>query len=152
MMHHAVHGGQAKPKRAIYRALTISQPFAALIADGEKWVENRTWGTTLAIHAGSGTQYMTRRQLRGYTTGAVVAVADLVAVFRLSYLQECNREMRFLDTRLTVGEILDHEHTEGPFCWLLRNVRKLREPVKRGGMMGLWFWAAPWGESEAATR
>lgn len=42
------------------KALTISQPFAKLIADGEKFVENRGWPThyrgRLAIHAGLGTQ------------------------------------------------------------------------------------------------
>jgi len=49
------------------KALTISQPFASLIASGSKFVENRTWPTSyrgpLAIHAGKGTQYMTRREM-----------------------------------------------------------------------------------------
>jgi len=49
------------------KALTISQPYASLIASGEKWVENRSWPTgyrgPLAIHAGKGTQYLDRREL-----------------------------------------------------------------------------------------
>jgi len=49
------------------KALTISQPYASLIASGEKWVENRTWATRyrgpLAIHAGRGTQYLSRDEL-----------------------------------------------------------------------------------------
>lgn len=40
------------------KALTISQPYASLIARGEKFVENRRWPTPyrgpLAIHAGKG--------------------------------------------------------------------------------------------------
>lgn len=47
------------------KALTISQPFASLIASGEKWIENRIWYTSyrgpLAIHAGKGLQYLSRQ-------------------------------------------------------------------------------------------
>lgn len=50
------------------KALTISQPYASLIANGEKWIENRRWETLyrgkLAIHAGKGTQYLDRDELR----------------------------------------------------------------------------------------
>jgi len=71
------------------KALTISQPFASLIASGEKWIENRRWETKyrgpLAIHAGKGTQYLDRAQLAGYPAG-VVAVANLAACFRLADL------------------------------------------------------------------
>ena len=68
---------------AIIKALTISQPYASLIARGEKWIENRHWPTNyrgrLAIHAGKGTQYLSPTQLRGYPTGCVLATAELVA-------------------------------------------------------------------------
>jgi activating signal cointegrator 1 len=67
-------------------ALTISQPFAELICTGEKCVENRTWETLyhgpLAIHAGKGTQYLSRRELAGYPTGCVVAVAGHVGAVK----------------------------------------------------------------------
>ena len=47
------------------KALTVSQPYASMIGP-EKWVENRRWYTPyrgrLAIHAGKGTQYLTRWQ------------------------------------------------------------------------------------------
>ncbi len=52
------------------KALTISQPYASLIASGEKWIENRTWPTAhrgkLAIHAGVGTQYLNKSELAKY--------------------------------------------------------------------------------------
>ena len=44
------------------KAITILQPFATLIASGEKHFETRSWKTDyrgpLLIHAGKGTQYM----------------------------------------------------------------------------------------------
>jgi hypothetical protein len=38
--------------------------------------------------------------------------------------------------------VLDHPHTEGPWCWVLRDVRKLDEPVPCSGKQGLWDWDA----------
>ena len=60
-------------------ALTVSQPYASMIADGAKWIENRHWETRyrgpLAIHAGKGTQYLERKQLAEYPSG-VLAVCQ----------------------------------------------------------------------------
>lgn len=131
------------------KALTISQPFAELIAKGEKWVENRYWGTTyrgpLAIHAGSGTQYMTWKELQigGHTTGAIIAVAELVACQQLNVLRAMSvlRATR-LDSRFgpySVADVLNHEHTEGPWVWVLANVRRI-EPVRCPGQRSLWDW------------
>jgi hypothetical protein len=59
------------------KALTIFQPFAAMIATGAKFVENRSWETRyrgpLAIHAGKGTQYLTAAELREVPHGGFVA-------------------------------------------------------------------------------
>jgi activating signal cointegrator 1 len=129
------------------KALTISQPWASLIADGRKWVENRTWFTgyrgPLAIHAGKGTQYLTRAELKGYPTGCIIAVAELVACVRFDLLQrKCDLgdstwAWAFGSTRITPEDIRDHEYTEGPWCWVLNGVRKIK-PVQVKGAMGLW--------------
>lgn len=135
------------------KALTISQPFASLIASGEKWVENRSWFCRhrgpLAIHAGKGTQYLTRTQLRRFPTGAVVAVADVVACLLLETAREGTaravqpREVQLLEAAgLTLEELLAHEHAEGPYCIVLANVRRLAEPVPCRGKQGLWDWPA----------
>jgi len=130
------------------RALTISQPFASLIASGEKWVENRVWATDyrgeLAIHAGKGTQYCNRRELSKYPTGCVIAVADLVACVYHHAVE--NRDPGPCDRLLMAGVdpqvFLDHEHTEGPWCWVLRNVRRVG-PIPARGAQGLWEWERP---------
>lgn len=124
------------------KALTISQPYASLIASGEKFVENRRWETLyrgpLAIHAGKGTQYLDKRELAAYPSGCVVAVAELISCMNIGTLRRIPRHQEIAAYRMTAGELLDHEHTEGPFCWILANVRELITPIPYKGAQGLW--------------
>lgn len=130
------------------KALTISQPYASLIADGSKWIENRTWPTNyrgpLAIHAGLGTQYMTKKalQLSGLPYGSVVAVAELQSCQKLRTIRNMAGIINALTNRIdgsnrTWEEADEHEHAEGPYCWILGNVRKI-EPIEARGAQGLW--------------
>ena len=133
------------------KALTVSQPFASMIADGEKRVENRIWSTNyrgpLAIHAGTGSQYLAPRQLGLYPMGCVVATCELIAcverivVRRFQETPHAIPDFRDLAwTEEDVTGLLDDKHTEGPWLWVLANVRKLSEPVSATGKRGLWEW------------
>ncbi len=126
------------------KALTISQPFASMIADGVKWVENRHWGTPyrgpLAIHAGKGTQYLDGEDLAEYPTGCVVATAVLAACIRIETLRQHSPDQRVPAAGKTVREILDHAHTEGPWCWVLTKICKLQRPIPARGAQGRWDW------------
>lgn len=127
------------------KALTISQPYASLIADGFKFVENRKWRTNyrgwIAIHAGLGTQYLTRRELCDYPIGCIVGIAKLETIESLEDLQ---RLMAVSWSRpvggRAVGEIIEHAYTEGPECWILGDRFKLdfHEKINCRGMQGLW--------------
>lgn len=131
------------------KAITVQQPYASFIANGLKWVENRTkrhpwWNYRglLAIHAGQGTRYMTAAAVAQMPHG-IVAVGWLEAVLDLSELRkECRiplrRESLVFGSIRTAKEILDHEHTEGPICLVLRTVRKLSSPIPCSGRLGLW--------------
>lgn len=123
------------------KALTISQPYASLIASGEKWVENRAWGTDyrgpLAIHAGKGTQYLDKQQLAEYPTSQIVAVCDLVACISIAGPRRWDRSTVLADG-ITVDDVFKHMHTEGPWCWVLKHVRRLPSGVWCRGMQGLW--------------
>lgn len=126
------------------KTLTISQPYAELIRSGEKFVENRRWYTAhrgqLAIHAGRGLQYLTKEQLAKYTVGAIVATCELVACLRLEDLRnEPDKDIEIEGTRFTIGQLLNHQYTEGPYLWVLDNVQSI-EPVYISGMQGLWSW------------
>lgn len=132
------------------KAITISQPFASLIASGDKWIENRTWPTRyrgpIAIHAGKGSQYLSKAALAELPTGVVLAIADLAACVELKDIRSIdNRHLRHTaipGTRKTWFDALHHEHAEGPWCWILENVRKIK-PEPATGKQGLWEWRQP---------
>lgn len=125
------------------QALTICQPYAELIARGEKRVENRTWSTPyrgpLAIHAGK-----SRKWLTTYSPlpdrmdfGAVIAVAWLAACVSKRYVEA----PRIGDHRWDwLGH---HEHATGPWLWVLENVYRLDEPALCRGKQRLWEWEPP---------
>ena len=133
------------------KALTLSQPNASLVADGEKFVENRSWETKycglLAIHAGKGTQYMKKREIleADLPFGQVVAIAELqgcvdLAKVRTWQRRDWGRSELGLPAWLSVNKFLAHEHTEGPWCWIFGNVRKLAQPIDAIGAQGIWNW------------
>ena len=121
------------------KALTICQPYAELIARGEKVVENRTWPTAyrgpLAIHAGKSRAWLDasdEEKYRNMAFVAIVATADLVACLpRLYPADPYNWPDRW-------RHLADHAHANGPWCFVLENVRRLAAPVPCRGMLGLW--------------
>lgn len=128
------------------QALTISQPFATLIAEGHKWVENRTWPTRyrgdLAIHAGKGQQYLNKNEIAKFPTGCVIAIARLAAVVELSWAMdqfEGGFDGRIEGSTKSVVDLVMHQHSEGPWCWILEDVRAI-DPVPVRGSQGLWTW------------
>ncbi len=128
------------------KAITISQPYASLIASGAKWVENRIWETSyrgpIAIHAGQGRQYLGKCELKagGYPTGKVIAIANLVACVSIAMIMEeaddANPERPF-GLPWTWQEIARHSHCSGPWCWILANVRAI-EPIDVRGAQRIW--------------
>lgn len=120
------------------KAITIQQPYAHLIAIGEKRVENRTWPTNhrglIAIHAGKGKDYLDRvSELRfpDMPFGAVEAVALLVGCVRFENVGRYAKETgRFW--------LVEHEHVEGPWCWVLEVVKLVSPPIPYKGSQGLW--------------
>jgi hypothetical protein len=131
----------------IMKALTISQPFASLIASGEKWIENRRWPTSyrgeLAIHAGKGLQYLDKEELAEYPSSCVIAVAKLVAcvtheaIRAKAHAHSSERNLAIPGTSKTWVETFLDPHTEGPWCWILEDVRTI-EHVPMRGAQGLW--------------
>jgi activating signal cointegrator 1 len=129
------------------KALTISEPYASMIANLEKFVENRFWSTPyrglLADHAGKGTQYLTKEELKKYPTGCIVAVTTLSACVSYQLVKRKASDRKTANeiipgTRKTWRQVYDHPHTEGPQCWIVENVVKLPEPIPCKGAQGLW--------------
>lgn len=107
------------------RALTIWQPWASLIAKGDKRIENRDYppfstivGERIAIHAGKQWDHRSLATDGGadLPRGAVVATAVLV------------------------GHVTESDDAFfcGPFGWLLEDIRKVDPPVPCRGYQGAW--------------
>lgn len=138
------------------KAITIKQPWATLIALGEKKFETRSWGTKyrgkLAIHAGKSVDkdacedswiksvlaehgITTWKQL---PTGVVLATTELIGCHKVS--------LGVGSVVCTSGPIiqgLEYEfgdYTEGRFAWELSNLQVLQESVPAKGQLSLWNW------------
>lgn len=119
------------------KALTVCQPYAELIANGDKPIENRTWPTKyrgpLAIHAGKSKAWLeSHADAHDFVFGAVVAVADLVACLPLIYPADGENWPE------PWRHLAQHHHANGPWCWVLSHVRRLSSPIPCRGAQGLW--------------
>lgn len=142
------------------KALTLTQPWATLVAIGAKHIETRSWSTNyrgaLAIHAAKGWKredmefaldYPCRGELikakvetlADLPRGAVVAIAQLTDVKRI-----CDTlSNRLMPWDLYSGVVEEPErafgdYSDGRFAWLLEDVRPLPEPIYASGALGLW--------------
>lgn len=122
-----------------YRVLSLTQPWASLVADGWKRIETRSWQTSwrgrLLIHATArpDQEFSRKWWVEGFVEkdlplGAIVAVCDLVDI-------SPTEDLRY--------NIDDFEHQFGDygfnrFGWHLRNVTALATPVPCKGAQGLW--------------
>lgn len=141
------------------KALTLTQPWASLVAFGLKRFETRSWHTNyrgpLAIHAAKGLPAAARRLFRTepfasdvracgyapkecsmvpwrdtYPLGYIVATCRLVEVRRIGDFEPPNeRERVYGDWR------------PGRYAWELADVRGLEVPVRVNGALGLWEWS-----------
>lgn len=132
------------------KALTIWQPWASLIAWGEKRYETRSWAPAhrgpLAIHASiqdatvhlipQNFQYMKAFERAGVSWeealpgGVVLCTVDLVDVVRVETLRG----------KISQAEEQFGDYSAGRFAWRLENVRLLERPISARGLQGLWEW------------
>jgi len=133
------------------KALSLTQPWATLIAVSAKQYETRSWGTQyrgpLAIHASKGfpryaiqaclTQPFSRvlyeagiRYPAQLPLGCIVAVCELESCVRTEFASRI-----ISDQEKAFGD-----YTPGRWAWVLKHVRKLDTPVPARGSLGLWDW------------
>lgn len=143
------------------KGLTLTQPWATLVALEAKGIETRSWSTPyrgpVAIHAAKGLgsvggaaglcqfwwcePFHSVLAEAGYTAeldrdlprGLIVAVCELDNVIPTSMMQ-------VEDASVAIGfnERAFGDYAPGRFAWSLRNVRALAEPIECRGALGLW--------------
>jgi hypothetical protein len=150
------------------KALTLTQPWATLVAIGAKQIETRSWRASyrgpLAIHAAKGlgpiyseANLMGRCRSEPFRSallaagflrtlvlprGAIVAVCNLVGIIKTSAFEE-SRTQYYDYPRgwtLTEQERAFGDYSPGRYAWLLADIRALPEPILAKGALGLWEW------------
>ena len=148
----------------IYKAITILEPWASLIACGAKKVETRSWPTKyrgpIAIHAAKSIkawhlnyaqeepfwsalamQHNITQGKNGirYNPGCVIAIAELKYCLKINeshvhYLKE--DQANGVNNEYAFGD-----YTLGRYAWVLANVRRI-EPIPAKGLQRIWNWEA----------
>ena len=127
------------------KALTLTQPWATLVAEGTKRIETRGWSTPyrgpILIHAAKGypaeaedfavaLHHRQPRTLRTYPgdlpRGAFVARANLDTIIRTIAVVASAEELELGDYR------------PGRFAWFLSDIVPIDPPVPWRGALGLW--------------
>jgi hypothetical protein len=151
------------------KVITIRQPWATLIALGEKKFETRSWQTKyrgpLAIHASKKGDFEAffRPEIKealekhgieyfeDLTTGAIIAIGELVDCYRIE-------EKETTGARLSNGEyVCDEEfmfgdYGVGRFAWKLEDAIELTKPVPAKGKLSLWEYEGDLFETSKSTN
>ncbi|WP_200889613.1 DUF1643 domain-containing protein [Cohnella kolymensis] len=142
------------------KVITVIQPWATLIALGEKRYETRSWDTrhrgAIAIHAskkvdkriGMEEPFFSVLGRHGYTahnlpTGVIIAKCRLAASMQV-VRNGGDHAILDIGRRLIYGnELAFGDYTEGRFAWDLVNVEMLKEPIPAKGQLSLWNYRMP---------
>lgn len=157
------------------RVLSLTQPWASLVAWGEKAIETRSWSTPyrgpLAIHASSSFPMEAREICRlrifreslegrgidvdrlsrprsGYQPlplGRIVALCALVEIHRTAFIRERIGEVMENGIAFTMKERNFGDFEPGRFAWVLADVQMLKNPIPYRGALGL---REVWGREE----
>lgn len=126
------------------RAISLTEPYASLIAVGAKRIETRSWMSRyrgpLAIHAAKSVDEASVEVFAGFASmekyridwdnlpsGAIVAVVELL---------DCERITR--ENAPPIPELVFGDYDPGRWAWKLGEPRRLVEPVPCRGALGLW--------------
>ena len=126
---------KSREKISELKALSIAQPWATCIVSKGKNIENRSWDTKfrgyVAIHASkskdlSRFEYCEEKYKCGLNPenvdfGAIVGIAEIVNVVTKKSLK---RETK--------------KWFQGEFGFHLKNIIKLKKPIKINGALGFW--------------
>ena len=151
------------------KALSLTQPWATLVAQGAKRIETRSWSTNycgpLAIHASKSLPAWVAEVVRGepaFTAvlgdlfdphgctlgdlprGCIVATCRLISVKFItadSVGWDWNGPTLHHSYPITAQERSFGDYTAGRYAWLLGDVKPLDVPVPATGRLGLWEWA-----------
>lgn len=125
------------------KAITLTQPWASLVAVGAKRVETRSWPTSyrgpLLIHAAKGKpdlEYAREIVARGFLPDEPLPLGVIVARCHLQFCGSTGVAFAMLASDSPEREFGDFSW--GRFGWTLTQVERIDPPVPWRGALGLW--------------
>lgn len=144
------------------KALTLWQPWASLVAMGEKKIETRCWTTKyrgeLAIHSAAAfppswlgksresqefnqeladvfncRTTLASNEVRALPRGSVLCIVRLVSIEETAIARE------LLDQR----ELIFGNYEDGRYAWYFEMLERLEQPIPAKGNRMLWNWRQP---------
>ena len=140
------------------KAITLTQPWATLVAIGAKKIETRSWRTNyrgpLAIHAGKGLGAFSEADIVALMRSSPFFEALTAAGFgeiyklpRASIVCITNIENCVPTTEMNkfpVSPELDFgDYNPGRYAWYLGPVKRLENSIPAKGAQMLWEWQEP---------
>ena len=127
------------------KALSVTQPWATLIATGQKQIETRSWGTRyrgpLYIHAAKRfPAYAKTFALEVYGNPVGLPTLPLGAIVAMAYLSDVRPTEEMLPV-VTALEAKYGDFSPGRYAWILTNLVQI-EPFPCKGALGLFEIAA----------
>ena len=122
------------------KVLTIKQPWATLIIQGDKRFEFRSWQTKyrgdLLIHAGKSIDKEAMKRLKKYLPeklplGKIIGKVKLVDCIKMS------SEFKELLIKEN-SDIYTKSSFEENYGWQVSNVERFSDPIEVNGKLGLW--------------
>jgi activating signal cointegrator 1 len=145
------------------KCLSLTQPWASLVAVGAKRYETRSWRRTwvshpIAIHAAKAlprecedlawhNPFRAALQAGGYVGehGEINVLAlERGTIIAVGWLVACHRAEAIRDS-LSVQERAFGDFSDGRWAWELADVRRLADPIHVRGALGLWEWSGVLG-------
>jgi hypothetical protein len=139
------------------KVLTLTQPWASLVACGAKRIETRSWSTSyrgdLAIHAAKGMPRDAKdfsRCIRlgvlfgpqyEYPRGVIIATCRLLSVVPTEVLVNQGNVFSVSCEPISEQEEGFGDYSPGRFGWLLGEIKPLPDPISAKGALGLWEFA-----------
>jgi hypothetical protein len=105
----------------IIKAITIKQPYASMIVNGQKDIENRSWKKKMYKN-------ICKNWLLVHTSSKPVTVMPNSCIIGMMHIN-------------CVGKISDVVHSawaKGPNCWYIDAVIKFKTPISTTGKLGQW--------------
>lgn len=127
------------------KVLSLTEPFATLILNGNKCVETRSWKTSyrgeLYIHASmtkvskidlEDNELMSLVENKKMNFGYIICKCNLVDCVYMT------KEYVELMKKKNYQEFICGEYKEGRYAWILEDITPLKKPIKAKGKLNIW--------------